>query len=83
MVAAFFGFFFLGSLDLERVLRYGPMAIGLAFLPVAVGMGALSLGISARLIMRFSSRRVLLAGPSFRSLLEDQIAVFVGRTEQA
>ena len=34
------GFFFLGSLNLERVLRFGPMEIGLAFLPVAVGMGA-------------------------------------------
>ncbi len=64
MVAAFFGFFFLGSLDLERVLRYGPMAIGLAFLPVAVAMGALSIGVSARLIMRFGARTVLLAGQS-------------------
>src|SRR5690242_12945596 len=34
----FLGFFFLGSLDFERVLGYGPMAIGLAFLPVAVVM---------------------------------------------
>jgi len=64
MVAAFLGFFFLGSLDLERVLRYGPMAIGLAFLPVAVAMGALSIGVSARLIMRFGARTVLLAGQS-------------------
>lgn len=62
MVSAFFGFFFLGSLDLERVLRYGPMAIGLAFLPVSLGMGALSLGISARMTMRFGARGVLLAG---------------------
>src|SRR5262249_18006209 len=29
MVGAFFGFFFLGSLDLQRVLHYGPLAIGL------------------------------------------------------
>ena len=62
MVAAFFGFFFLGSLNLERVLRYGPMEIGLAFLPVAVGMGALSINWSARLIMRFGARTMLLAG---------------------
>ncbi len=62
MVAAFFGFFFLGSLDLEQVLRYGPLAIGLAFLPVTVGMGALSLDFSARLIMRFGVRTVLLVG---------------------
>src|SRR2546425_1007193 len=62
MAAAMFGFFFLGSLDLQRVLRYGPLAIGLAFLPVALGMGGLSLGVSARLILRFGAHRVLLAG---------------------
>jgi MFS family permease len=62
MVAAMFGFFFLGSLDLERVQRYGPLAIGLAFLPVTLGMGSLSIGASARLITRFGARRVLLAG---------------------
>src|SRR5262249_20299911 len=62
VVAAFFAFFFLGSLDLERVHHYAPMAIGLAFLPVALGMGALSLGLSARLIMHFGPRNVLLAG---------------------
>jgi EmrB/QacA subfamily drug resistance transporter len=59
---AMFSFFFLGSLYLERVLHYGPMAIGLAFLPVAIGMGALSIGITARLIMRFGAHTVLLTG---------------------
>jgi EmrB/QacA subfamily drug resistance transporter len=62
MTVGMFGFFFLGSLDLERVLHYGPLAIGLAFLPVAVGMAALSIGLSARLIMRFGARTILLAG---------------------
>jgi hypothetical protein len=47
MSSAFLGFFFLGSLDLERVLGYGPMAIGLAFLPVAIVMGLFSLRFSA------------------------------------
>src|SRR5207244_6078335 len=36
--------------------------IGLAFLPVSIGMGALSIGVTARLIMRFGARTVLLAG---------------------
>jgi EmrB/QacA subfamily drug resistance transporter len=62
MAAAFYGFFFLGSLDLERVLAYGPLGIGLAFLPVAVAMGGLSMHLSARLVMRFGPRTVLLAG---------------------
>src|SRR5438128_2614818 len=62
MTVGMFGMFFLGSLDLERVLHYRPLAIGLAFLPVAVAMGALSIGVSARLVMRFCARTVLLSG---------------------
>ena len=62
MLAGMFGFFFLGTLDLQRVLHYGPLAIGLAFLPNAVAMGVLSVGLSARMIMRFGARSVLLAG---------------------
>jgi EmrB/QacA subfamily drug resistance transporter len=62
MTSAFFGFFFFGSLYLERVLGYGPMAIGLGFLPVAVVMGLFSIRFSAQLIGRFGTIRVLLAG---------------------
>jgi EmrB/QacA subfamily drug resistance transporter len=59
---AMFGFFFMGSLDMQRVLGYGPLTIGLAFLPVAVAMGALSIAVTDRLIMRIGARNVLLAG---------------------
>jgi EmrB/QacA subfamily drug resistance transporter len=62
MAAAFFGFFFLASLDMERVLGYGPLAIGLAFMPVAVVMGGFSLRFTAQLVMRFGPRPVVLAG---------------------
>jgi EmrB/QacA subfamily drug resistance transporter len=62
MTSAFFGFFFFGSLYLERVLGYGPMAIGLGFLPVAVVMGLFSIRFSARLIGRFGPIKVLVAG---------------------
>lgn len=62
MTSAFFGFFFFGSLYLERVLGYGPMAIGLGFLPVAVVMGLFSIRLSARLIGRFGPIKVLVAG---------------------
>jgi MFS family permease len=62
MTTAFYGFFFLGSLDLERVLGYGPLAIGLAFLPVAVVMGLFSVRFSAPLIARFGATTVLAAG---------------------
>ena len=62
MSSAFLGFFFMASLDLERVLGYGPMAIGLAFLPVAVVMGLFSLRFSAQLINRFGPLAILVAG---------------------
>jgi MFS family permease len=57
-----FGMFFLGTLYLERVLGYDAVEIGLAFLPVSLGIGILSLGLSARLGMRFGPRNVLVAG---------------------
>jgi len=62
MVAGMFAMFFLGALYLQIVLRYDPLQIGLAFLPVAVAMGALSFRISAALNLRFGARAVLLAG---------------------
>jgi EmrB/QacA subfamily drug resistance transporter len=62
MSASFLGFFFIGSLDLERVMNYGPMAIGLAFLPVAVVMGLFSVRLSARLINRFGPLAMLATG---------------------
>jgi MFS family permease len=57
-----FGMFFLGTLYLQRVLGYDAVEIGLAFLPVSLGIGILSLGLSARLGMRFGARNVLIAG---------------------
>jgi len=62
MVAAFFGMFFMGTLYMERVLHYGPLQIGLAFLPDTLAMGALSYSFTARLISRFGPRPVMLAG---------------------
>ena len=62
MSTSFLGFFFLGSLDLERVQGYGPMAIGLAFMPVAVVMALFSVRFSAQLIGRFGAPAMLFAG---------------------
>jgi EmrB/QacA subfamily drug resistance transporter len=59
---SFFSFFFLGSLDFERVLGYGPMAIGLAFLPVAIVMALFSIRFSAQLIARFGAGPMLITG---------------------
>ncbi len=65
MVAGMFGLFFLGSLYMQRVLRYDALQIGLAFLPVALSVGALSVDISPRLCNRIGARPVLLWGLTF------------------
>jgi fucose permease len=62
MIAGLLGMFFLGALYLQRVLGYGALEVGLAFLPVALAIGTLSLGVSARLIMRFGARATLAPG---------------------
>ena len=62
MVAGLFGMFFLGALFLQRVLGYGALEVGLAFLPVAVLIGAFSLRVSPQLVMRFGARATLLPG---------------------
>jgi EmrB/QacA subfamily drug resistance transporter len=59
-VAGMFGMFFLGALYLQRVLGYGALEVGLAFLPVTVIIGTLSLGFSERLNMRFGPRATLI-----------------------
>ena len=61
-VAGLFGMFFLGALQMQRVLGYDAIEVGLAFLPVALGIAALSLGFAARLIMRFGAKPTLVAG---------------------
>ena len=68
MTTAFFGFFFLGSLDFEQVLGYGPMEIGLAFLPVAVVMALFSIRLSAQLIGRFGPWAMLVGGQAVVAL---------------
>jgi EmrB/QacA subfamily drug resistance transporter len=60
--AAMFAWFFLSALYLQRVLGYNPLHVGLAFLPTSVIMGAFSLGLSAKLVMRFGIRPPLSVG---------------------
>jgi EmrB/QacA subfamily drug resistance transporter len=62
MVAGMYGMFFLGALYMQRVLGYGALEVGLAFLPVALLIGALSLGFSANLNMRYGAKATLLPG---------------------
>jgi EmrB/QacA subfamily drug resistance transporter len=60
--AAMFAWFFLSALYLQLVLGYSPLQVGLAFLPANLIMAVLSLGLSARLVMRFGIRAPLATG---------------------
>ncbi|MFG1670009.1 MFS transporter [Streptomyces sp. Y7] len=62
MIATMYGFQFIGALYLQRVLGYGELLTGTAFLPAPVAIGVLMLGLSARAVGRFGAYRVLLAG---------------------
>jgi len=60
--AAMFAWFFISALYMQLVLGYSPLQVGLAFLPANLIMAAFSLGLSARLVMRFGIRAPLAAG---------------------
>jgi EmrB/QacA subfamily drug resistance transporter len=66
--AAMFAMFFLSALYLQLVLGYTPLEVGLAFLPANLIMGAFSLGLSAKLVMRFGVKMPLVAGMSLVAL---------------
>jgi EmrB/QacA subfamily drug resistance transporter len=60
--AAMFAWFFLSALYLQLVLGYSPLKVGLSFLPANLIMGAFSVGLSAKLVMRFGLRKPLGTG---------------------
>jgi EmrB/QacA subfamily drug resistance transporter len=60
--AAMFAVFFLSALYLQIVLGYSPLQVGLAFLPGNLLMGVLSLGFSAKLVMRYGIKKPLATG---------------------
>jgi EmrB/QacA subfamily drug resistance transporter len=60
--AAMFAWFFLSALYMQLVLNYGPLQVGLAFLPANLIMGAFSYSLSASLVNRFGIRKPLAAG---------------------
>ncbi|MGZ8688237.1 MAG: DHA2 family efflux MFS transporter permease subunit, partial [Gaiellaceae bacterium] len=66
--AAMFAWFFLSALYLQLVLGYSPLQVGLAFLPGNLVMGALSIGLSAKLVLRFGIRPPLVVGLSLAAI---------------
>jgi EmrB/QacA subfamily drug resistance transporter len=60
--AAMFAWFFLSAQYLQLVLGYSALQVGLAFLPANLIMGTMSVGVSARLVIRFGIRTPLAVG---------------------
>jgi len=65
---AMFAWFFISALYMQLVLGYSAMQVGLAFLPGNLVMAVCSLGVSARLVMRFGIRAPLAAGLAVAAL---------------
>jgi EmrB/QacA subfamily drug resistance transporter len=60
LVVGMFGMFFLGALYMQRILGYGALEVGLAFLPWTLVMAVMSFRFTALLNMRFGPRATLL-----------------------
>ena len=65
---AMFASFFLSALYLQLVLGYSPLEVGLVFLPGNLIMAVFSLGLSARIVMRFGIRAPLGLGLGLAAL---------------
>src|SRR3954454_9705283 len=59
LVVGMFGTFFLGALYLQEVRGYGPLQIGLAFLPATLVMGVMSLRLAADVTVRLGEQPTL------------------------
>jgi predicted MFS family arabinose efflux permease len=63
--AAMFAWFFISALYLQLVLGYNPMQVGLSFLPANLIMAAFSVGLSAKIVMRWGFRGPMAFGLLF------------------
>ncbi len=61
-VAGIFGWFFFSALYLQRVLGYGSLQTGLAFLPAMLILGALSYSAAAKVVNRIGVKPMLMVG---------------------
>ncbi|HEX4774067.1 MAG TPA: DHA2 family efflux MFS transporter permease subunit [Candidatus Saccharimonadales bacterium] len=66
--AAMFAFFFISALYLQLVLHYTPLKVGLAFLPSNLIMSVFSLGLSAKLVLKYGIKIPLALGLGLAAL---------------
>lgn len=60
--AAMFAWFFLSALYLQLILGYSPLLVGLSFLPANLIMAVFSLGLSAKIVMKFGIKKPISVG---------------------
>ena len=60
--AAMFAWFFVSALYMQLVLGFDAMQVGIAFLPANIIMAAFSLGLSAKIVVRWGIRTPLASG---------------------
>ena len=63
--AGMFSWFFLSALYLQIILHYTPMQVGLSFLGANIVMAIFSLGLSAKIVIRFGTKGPLALGMTF------------------
>ncbi|MBI2572656.1 MFS transporter [Candidatus Woesearchaeota archaeon] len=60
--AAMFAWFFMCALYLQSILHFTPLQVGLAFLPANIIMAIFSVGLSAKIVMKFGIKKCLSIG---------------------
>jgi predicted MFS family arabinose efflux permease len=60
--ASMFACFFLSALYMQGTLHYDAMQVGLAYLPTNLIMAVFSLGLSAKIVMKFGAKRAVTVG---------------------
>ncbi len=66
--AAMFAWFFMCALYLQSILHLTPLQVGLAFLPANIIMAFFSIGLSAKIVMKFGIKKCLCVGLFIASL---------------
>ena len=65
LVVGMFGMFFLGALYMQRILGYGALQVGLAYLPTTAVMGIMSFRFTGQLNLRFGPQATLVPAMVF------------------
>jgi EmrB/QacA subfamily drug resistance transporter len=65
MVVGMFGMFFLGALYMQRILGYGALQVGLAYLPLTIVMGTMSFRFTGQLNLKYGPEATLVPAMIF------------------